>query len=101
MARELDEGRRRFEDRAPPIDNASDQPLVPSRPERLYVGLDQVHPDGVHGKLLQLVEMWRGVAEIDVECQRRLQVTMEDRQGVAERRPILARDADVAQPGIL
>src|SRR6266487_2517011 len=92
VARDVDEVLRRFEDRTPAIDNAGDQPLVPARSERLDVGLDQVHADRVHGKLLQLVEMWRGVAEIDMEGHRRLQVTMEDRQGITERRPIVARD---------
>src|SRR5438045_8244608 len=101
MARDVDEVLRRFEDRAPPIDNAGNEPLVPTRAERLDVGLDQIHADGVHGKLLQLVEVWRGVAEIDVERQCHLQVTVEDLEGIAERRPILARDADVTQPGIL
>src|SRR6266576_689913 len=40
MARDIDEVLLRFEDRAPPIDNARNQPLVPTRAERLDVGLD-------------------------------------------------------------
>src|SRR6266851_4692590 len=101
MAGDLDEVLGRFEDRAPAIDNPCDQPLVPVRAERLDVGLDQVNANRVDRQLQQLIDMPPSVAEVDVERQRRLQVTMQDLQRVRQRRPILARDARIAQPRIL
>src|SRR6266851_7838408 len=88
MAGDLDEVLGRLENRAPAIHNPGDQPLVPARAERLEVGLDQVHPNRVDRKVQELIDMRPGVPKVDVERERRLQVTMQDLQRVRQGRPI-------------
>src|SRR6202011_5800883 len=88
------------EHRTPAIDDTGNQPFIPVGTQRVDVSLYQVDADGVNRKAEQLVDVGPGVAEVDVEGQRRVEVAVQDLERLFQWHPVFPGDADVAEPGI-